>query len=155
MVACISHERGRDDPRDSSPAAATGASPGDLSGLRVLFVDDEPGVRRLVTAALDRLHAEGTVVASPVTALHLVEEDPGGFDVVITDYRMPEMDGGELFHELHALAPALPVVITSGFAEDRKVRECLAQGAAGFLPKPFTIALFVETVHRSLGGGGR
>ncbi len=128
---------------------------GDLSGLRVLFVDDEPGVRRLVTAALNRLHAEGTVVESPVVALHLVEEHPDGFDVVITDYRMPEMDGGELFGEIHALAPELPVVITSGFAEDRKVRECLAEGAAGFLPKPFTIALFVDIIRQSLEGGER
>jgi len=134
------------------PATAADGRVCDLSGVRVLFVDDEPGVRRLVTVALDRLHAKGTVEASPVAALHLVEGAPDGFDVVVTDFRMPEMDGQELFRRIQAVTPALPVVITSGYAEDARVRECLAEGASGFLAKPFTIALFAAAVRRGVGG---
>jgi len=137
----------------AAPALAAEGKVCDLSGIRVLFVDDEPGVRRLVSVALDRLHAEGTVVASPVAALHLVEGSPDGFDVVVTDFRMPEMDGQELFRRIHAVAPAMPVVITSGYAEDRRVRDCLAEGAVGFLPKPFTIALFAAAVRDAMAGG--
>jgi len=140
------------------PATAPAVGPRgpvcDLSGIRVLFVDDEPGVRRLVSVALNRLHAEGTVEASPVAALRLVEGSPDGFDVVVTDFRMPEMDGQELFRRVQAVAPALPVVITSGYAEDRRVRDCLAEGASGFLAKPFTIALFAAAVRDGVAGGG-
>jgi len=138
----------------TAPALAAEGKVGDLSGIRVLFVDDEPGVRRLVTVALDRLHAEGTVEASPVAALRLVEGAPDGFDVVVTDFRMPEMDGQELFRRIREVAPALPVVITSGYAEDCRVRDCLAAGAAGFLAKPFTIALFAAAVRRGVDGEG-
>ncbi len=137
----------------TAPASATEAKLCDLSGVRVLFVDDEPGVRRLVTVALDRLHAKGTVEASPVDALRLVEGAPDGFDLVITDFRMPEMDGRELFHRIQAVAPNLPVVITSGYAEDGRVRDCLAEGACGFLAKPFTIALFAAAVRDGVAGG--
>jgi len=134
------------------PALAAEGKVSDLSGVRVLFVDDEPGVRRLVTVALDRLHAEGTVEASPAAALRLVEGAPDGFDVVVTDFRMPEMDGQELFRRIQVVAPTLPVVITSGYAEDSRVRDCLAAGASGFLAKPFTIALFAAAVRRGVGG---
>ncbi len=137
----------------TAPAAAAAARACDLSGLRVLFVDDEPGVRRLVTVALDRLHAEGTVAASPLEALRLVEAAPGGFDLVITDFRMPEMDGRELFHRIQVVAPTLPVVITSGYAEDGRVRDCLAEGVCGFLAKPFTIAVFAAAVRDGVAGG--
>lgn len=137
----------------TAPAVAAKVTPCDLSGVRVLFVDDEPGVRRLVTVALNRLHAEGTVAASPVEALRLVEGGPDRFDLVITDFRMPEMDGQELFHRIQAVAPALPVVITSGYAEDGRVRDCLAEGACGFLAKPFTIAVFAAVVRDGVAGG--
>jgi len=148
MGMCASHL-----PRSATAsAAATDGKVGDLSGVRVLFVDDEPGVRRLVTVALDRLHAKGTVEASPLAALRLVEASPDGFDVVVTDFRMPEMDGQELFRRIRAVAPALPVVITSGYAEDHRVRDCLAEGASGFLPKPFTIALFAAAVCHGIEG---
>lgn len=139
--------------RSTAPVAATTAEVCDLSGLRVLFVDDEPGVRRLVAAALSRLHAKGTVEASPVDALHRVERAPDGFDLVITDFRMPEMDGRELFHRIQAVAPTLPVMITSGYAEDGRVRDCLAEGACGFLAKPFTIAVFAAAVRDGVAGG--
>jgi len=138
----------------TAPALAAAGKVGDLSGIRVLFVDDEPGVRRLVTVALDRLHAEGTVEASPVAALRMVEGASDGFDVVVTDFRMPEMDGQELFLRIREVAPALPVVITSGYAEDCRVRDCLAAGASGFLAKPFTIALFAAAVRRGVDGEG-
>ena len=140
----------------TAPVAATDSTLStvcDLAGLRVLFVDDEPGVRRLVAVALDRLHATGTVEASPVAALSLVEGEPDRFDVVVTDFRMPEMDGEELFHRIQAVAPSLPVVITSGYADDGRVRDCLAAGASGFLAKPFTIALFAAAVRHGVEGG--
>ena len=122
-----------------------------LSGVRVLFVDDEKVVRQVVSAALRRLHAKATVVASPSEALRMVEEDGGSFDLMITDFIMPEMNGYELFSRVQRLAPDLPVVITSGYAEDQSIRACLREGARGFLPKPFTLPVLAAAIRKALG----
>jgi CheY-like chemotaxis protein len=137
-------------PSEVVPAARKTA---DISGVRVLFVDDEKVVRQVVSSALRRLHAESTVVDSPAEALRLVAEDPGRYDLAITDFIMPEMNGGELFRRLQNLAPDLPVLLTSGYAQDKAIRECLAEGARGFLPKPFTLPLLAATIHGVLAPG--
>jgi CheY-like chemotaxis protein len=127
----------------------------DIAGVRVLFVDDEKVVRQVVSSALRRLHAEGTVVDSPAEALRLVAEDASRYDIAITDFIMPEMTGGELFHQIKRLAPELPVLITSGYAEDKTIRACLEAGASGFLPKPFSLPVLAATIRQVLAPGGR
>jgi len=130
--------------------APVGQKTADIEGVRVLFVDDEKVVRQVVSSALRRLQAEGTVVDSPAEALRLVEADTGFYDLVITDFIMPEMTGCELFHQIKRLAPELPVLITSGYAEDKTIRECLEKGASGFLPKPFTLPVLAAAIRQVL-----
>jgi len=126
----------------------------DLQGIRVLFVDDENVVRQVVKSALRRLQADGTVVDSPLEALRLVQENPAGYDILVTDFIMPEMNGQQLFQRTKELAPDLPVLITSGYAEDAKIRECLRYGVRGFLPKPFKLTVFAEAVRSAIGVRG-
>ncbi|MGD2062888.1 MAG: response regulator [Nitrospirota bacterium] len=135
----------------TSPAAVSGDGT-DLSGLRVLFVDDENVVRQVVRSALRRLQADGTVVDSPLEALRRLEEDPAGYDILVTDFIMPEMNGQQLFQRAKELVPKLPVLITSGYAEDAKIRECLRDGARGFLPKPFTLTVFAAALRGAIAG---
>jgi len=132
------------------PAAQKAA---DIQGVRVLFVDDEKVVRQVVSSALRRLRADGTVVDSPGEALRLITEDPRRYDIAITDFIMPEMNGCELFREIKRLAPELPVLITSGYAEDKMIRECMEKGASGFLPKPFTLPVLAATIRRVVTPG--
>jgi CheY-like chemotaxis protein len=134
---------------------AAGRSAGlDLEGLRILFVDDENVVRQVVRSALRRLQADGTVVDSPLEALRRLEENPLGYDILVTDFIMPEMNGQQLFQRTKELAPALPVLMTSGYAEDAKIRECLSDGVRGFLPKPFTLNVLATAVRDALTGVG-
>ena len=116
----------------------------------MLFVDDENVVRQVVRSALHRLQADGTVVDSPLEALRRLEENPAAFDILVTDFIMPEMSGQQLFQRVKELVPALPVLITSGYAEDAKIRECLRDGVRGFLPKPFTLTVFAAAVRDAL-----
>jgi CheY-like chemotaxis protein len=131
-------------------APGRGAST-DLEGVRVLFVDDENVVRQVVRSALRRLQADGTVVDSPLEALRRLEEDPTRYDILVTDFIMPEMNGQQLFLRVKELAPTLPVLITSGYAEDAKIRECLRDGVRGFLPKPFTLTVLASAVRDAVG----
>ncbi|RMF77649.1 MAG: response regulator, partial [Nitrospirae bacterium] len=124
---------------------------GDLAGRRILFVDDEAGVRRLVAAALGRFGATVVLAASGEEAYQRVAAEPAAFHLVVTDFRMPGMDGAELFRRLKRLAPELPLVLTTGYAQEEAVRRCLREGVRAFLPKPFSVADLLAAVRTGLG----
>lgn len=100
---------------------AMDAMEGDTEGVaaprRILMVDDDDFVRGTMGILLHRLGYEVTDFADPLEALAAVE---GGltFDVLVTDYMMPHMKGGELAVRVHELRPGTPVIIVSGFAEE-------------------------------------
>ena len=140
------------------PADQRGAGPAavhvrNLSGVRVLYVDDEEPVRRMVAMMLERLMATATVVSSPLEALRLVREDEDRFDVLVTDLAMPEMSGDQLVVRVREVSSALPVVVVSGDALNGKIEACLEQGAQRFLAKPFTMAGFARAIHEACHPG--
>jgi len=83
-----------------------------------------------------------TIVGEPQQALELVRQSPERFRVVITDMSMAGMSGDELAHALKALAPLLPVILSTGGGEGS------ADLFAGMLPKPFDAQMLVSTVER-------
>lgn len=93
-------------------APATEAS----TGLRVLLVDDDILVSM---GAADMLLDLGHIVMeakSGAEALQILEKDPS-FDVVITDYAMPQMNGRDLAHSIQKLIPKMPIILATGYAE--------------------------------------
>jgi CheY-like chemotaxis protein len=110
---------------------------GDRPPLHVLVVDDEPAVRSLLARALE---AHGHVVrlaAHGGEALGLCLEDTSSFDCVITDVRMPVMDGWELGRRLRERWPDLPILYISAFDSEITARRQRASRVSGFLQKPF------------------
>jgi two-component system, NarL family, sensor histidine kinase BarA len=102
---------------------------------RVLFVDDDEAVCDLVKGMLEdevvtvQRGADAVVIASNIT-----------FDVILVDLAMPEMDGFTVIDRLKILDrhESTPVVAVSGvYAEEDAIDQVMAQGASGFLPKPF------------------
>ena len=115
--------RGRGPPSTSSfrPRAWSGPSRRLLpevaprgAGERLLVVDDEPVIARVVSEQLRRLGYQVTAVTDPEEALELVAEDPDDFDLLLTDLQMPRMDGVELAARVGRLRPQLPVVLSTG-----------------------------------------
>jgi CheY-like chemotaxis protein/anti-sigma regulatory factor (Ser/Thr protein kinase) len=118
-------------PRQSKPSRST-PPPAHVPRLTVLAVDDDALVLMNTTAMLEELGHRAIEASSGPQALALVRGDPS-IDVVVTDYAMPGMTGGDLVRSIHAERPALPVVLATGYAE-------LPAGAevdAVRLPKPF------------------
>jgi FixJ family two-component response regulator len=68
---------------------------------------------------------------------------------VLLDLSMPEMSGLDAAERLRAIDPGLPIVLMSGYSEERVPAEFLAQAAIDFLPKPFSLDQFAETVRRT------
>lgn len=105
---------------------------------RVLLVDDEPELRRLLRRFLARAGYEVVEAVNGSAGLLLARRER--FDVVITDVRMPLMSGLELLEYLVVEEPGLPVVLISGSTELQNRRSAIAMGAFDFLAKPISLA---------------
>jgi two-component system phosphate regulon response regulator PhoB len=114
------------------------------TGPVVLVVDDDASVRTLVRANLE---AEGYSVREAASAdeglAALEEEAP---DLVFIDVMMPEVDGWEMLRLVQERfgVGAIPVIVFSGKIEERSVSKAAAQGARGFLGKPFDLQQLVD-----------
>ena len=104
-----------------------------MENPRILVVDDEESMRRFLSILLDKEGYEVTSVADGKTALTCLEEQ--NYDVVLTDVRMPGMDGVSLLESVKASWPETPVVILTAFGSDASARDASAKGAFQFLEK--------------------
>ena len=104
---------------------------------RVLLVDDEPELRRLLRRALARVGLEVVEAGNGRAALE--EARASRFDVVISDVRMPRMGGLELLERLQLEEPALPVVLISGSNELENRHSAVSFGAFDYLAKPIEL----------------
>lgn len=119
-----------------------------IMGKTILVVEDEPGLRMTVTANLEM---EGfTVVEAADGAEAMARVAERKFDAVLTDIRMPGMDGVELFRQIHAQQPDLPVVLMTAFALEERIDEAVTRGAFLVLPKPFEIEHLVTALATAL-----
>ncbi len=116
---------------------------------RWLVVDDDPALLELTTHVL-RSVAGSEVVAfhEPLRALEMIFAAPESFELVVTDFNMPGLDGFELAHQIQARAPRLQVLLISGAELDSD--EVTHAGVQGFLPKPYRPSQLLETVRRLL-----
>ncbi|MBA3364513.1 MAG: response regulator [Actinobacteria bacterium] len=128
----------------SGPAGRSEAGP------LVLIVDDDDRVREYVRVNLE---LEGYTVreaASGAEGLTALENEPP--DLVLLDVMMPEMDGWEMLRriqEQHGVG-AIPVIVFSGQADERSASQAEAQGARGFLGKPFDPHQLIESTKQLL-----
>ncbi|HET97774.1 MAG TPA: sigma-54-dependent Fis family transcriptional regulator [Desulfurivibrio alkaliphilus] len=115
---------------------------------KILVVDDEQNMRVALYEALSRGGYEVTVAENGRMALDLLAKaEP---DLVITDIRMPEMDGIEMLRRIKELHPALPVVIITGYATVETAVEAMKRGAVDYILKPFPVEVIEETVKKVL-----
>jgi HD-like signal output (HDOD) protein/ActR/RegA family two-component response regulator len=117
---------------------------------RVLFVDDEPQLLEGLRDALRpwRRHWNMTFAPDGPAALEALECEP--FDVVVSDMRMPGMDGAELLGEVQRIQPTSVRIVLTGWAEKESVARA-ANVAHRFLSKPCDVEELVRVVQRSCG----
>jgi CheY-like chemotaxis protein len=116
-----------------------------VRGKRVLLVDDEPFVRNATAMLLGVDAHEVTEAENGVQALELFQRNR--FDLVITDYQMPEMKGDELAARIRQLAPAQPIIMITAYHErlgDPSVP------VAAILAKPFAFDLLRRTIAQAV-----
>ena len=115
---------------------------------RILVVDDEEPLRVLVARGLS-LDGHSCLMASDgAEALDILEAEQGRFDLLLTDIRMPLMDGIALALAAKREFPDLTIMLMTGYAEQRERAKSLETIVAEVMAKPFTIAELRETVMR-------
>jgi len=107
------------------------------NGERILVVDDEPLLLEMVGDLLNRFGYVPIAAESGERAIEILKAETGLIDLVILDLSMPGMGGYRCLKEMLGMKPDLKVIIASGYSANRKVRETLDSGAAGFIAKPY------------------
>jgi DNA-binding NtrC family response regulator len=120
-----------------------------LSQLEILLADDEPSIRLTVADALEDLGHHVTLAVDGGEALDHIERKV--FDVVISDIRMPKVDGMTLFRKLRAKSPETDVILITAYAAVSDAVEALKEGAHDYLTKPFDIDEIKLRVSRIAG----
>jgi PAS domain S-box-containing protein len=103
---------------------------------RILFVDDEPSIAAIYQKALSRLGYQVTVETSSLQALARFKTAPGEYDLLVTDYTMPEMTGLQLAAEIRRLHSQIPMILCTGYSEETSPEKLREYGIASLLMKP-------------------
>jgi DNA-binding NtrC family response regulator len=121
---------------------------GDLHRLRILVVDDEELMRKLMTNMLVKAGMEVLAAESGEEALRMLQEN--GCDVVVSDVRMTGMSGLDLLKQVKAQHPNIAFVTMTGYTDLCGIKEALLQGADEYITKPFKnheIELVIERAY--------
>jgi two-component system response regulator HydG/two-component system response regulator AtoC len=114
--------------------------------LKILLADDDPAIRATIAEALREGCHEVVVAADGAQALEFVRE--GRYDLLITDMRMPKLDGMALFRRVRAVFPEMRVIMMTAFADVTEAVSSLKDGAVDYLVKPFDLEELEACVQR-------
>jgi two-component system response regulator HydG len=119
-----------------------------MSKARILVVDDEASARSGLEKLLRQADYEVDTAKDGVEALHLASERPP--DVVVTDLKMPNMDGMALLKKLREQDRDLPVLVATAFGDVSSAVEAMRAGASDFLTKPIDFDVLSLDIERAL-----
>lgn len=116
--------------------------------MKVLVVDDSSTMRRILVNCLAKMKITDVVQAGDGTEALPMVAAQGPFDLVLTDWNMPQMTGLELLKAIKAdpKNAALPVVVVTTEAEKERIVEAVKCGAANYIVKPFTPEILFEKI---------
>jgi excisionase family DNA binding protein len=116
---------------------------------RVLIVDDEQAVRDLVSKTLSMADYEVETADDGPSAVERLRTTD--YDLLITDLKMPGMDGLSVIREARRKSHELPIIIITGFSTEASAIEAINLGVSGYLTKPFRLPRIVSAAARALG----
>lgn len=115
--------------------------------MTTVLVDDDETLRTVLVQAFQIEGLDVEVKSDPLAALALLNRDFDG--VLITDVRMPGMDGLELFRRVRAIDADIPVILMTGHGDVPMVIDAMRAGAFDFLPKPFSPDHLIASVRKA------
>ncbi|HET7343785.1 MAG TPA: response regulator [Methylomirabilota bacterium] len=114
----------------------------------ILIIEDEEDFRTTYERLLRRRHHEVITVERGAEGLRVAESEHPC--LVVTDLKLPDIDGVAVIRALHDRPEAPPIIAVSGMTTAATRRAALEAGAAAYLPKPFSAAQFIEAIDAAL-----
>jgi excisionase family DNA binding protein len=138
-------------PRASRPSAAAAPARAAAAAARprVLVADDEASIRDLLAKTLALAEYEVDLVPDGRSAIERLRIMP--YDLLITDLKMPGVDGLAVIREARRLRADIPVIIITGFSTEASAIEAVNLGVSGYLTKPFRVPRVLATAAKALG----
>jgi signal transduction histidine kinase len=122
-----------------------------MSRATVLLVDDEEGIRRICIDALREAHYNVIEARTGFEAIETARhKSPGALDLLVTDLRMPDIDGLQVAQEIRCYYPDLLIVVMTGYGTLDAALQALKEGVSEFVLKPFRPDELVDAVARAL-----
>jgi len=116
---------------------------------KLLIVDDEPDMLRLLQMIVrEKTPYEVTTTNNPLEALGLARG--GGFDLLITDLKMPGLDGIELLNTIREFDADIPIIIITAFATAEAADAAMEKNAFDFITKPFRKEQILFTIEKAI-----
>ncbi len=140
--------------QQADKTAAAAPEPVNLTGVRVICIDDDPVVGAVVQALLQRAGCRVRSFNLPSEALLSVREQPDAVDLVVTDHSMPMMSGLQVAAELARIRPDLPVMLLSGYIADSTLEQAAALGIRHVVRKEAALEELTTGIARALAGSG-
>ncbi len=125
------------------------ARPQGVGRPRVLVVDDEESIRELLSKMLAM--AEYDVETAPDGRMGIERLRQQQYDLLISDLKMPNVDGLSLIREARHLAASMPVLIITGYSSEQSAIEAVNLGVTGYLTKPFRAPQVLAATARAIG----
>ncbi len=119
---------------------------GTACGQRVLLVDDEEDLRETLADLLAHVGYRVTTADNGCSAVAAARAQ--GFDLLLTDLRMPDMDGAETITAIKRIDPAIRVIVVTGYSSEEAAADCRRRGADEIVPKPFDIKELLRIMER-------
>jgi excisionase family DNA binding protein len=116
---------------------------------RILIVDDEQTVRDLVAKTLTMADYDVDTAADGPSALDRLRT--AEYDLLITDLKMPGMDGLSVIREARQRSAEMPIIIITGYSTEASAIEAINLGVSGYLTKPFRLPRVLAVAARALG----
>ena len=116
----------------------------------VLLVDDEERIALMGKTMLERLGYQVTAVINSRQALSLIKLNPERFDLLLTDFAMPQLNGLELAQQAFKIQPEMPVVLLSGYIPAQPGEYSRNTNIVGSLLKPVTTSMLGKAINQAL-----
>ena len=114
--------------------------------MRILLTEDDDSVRSFVSRALELDGHKVDTACDGMEALERLTEKDGDYDLLVSDVKMPLMDGIALAHEAAGNWPGLPILLMTGYADQRERADDLNEVIRDVVTKPFTLQQIREAV---------
>ena len=126
----------------------------DATPQTILVLDDEPEVRKLVAAMLNRYGYRTLTADTGENAVRLIRSNPE-ISLLLTDVVAPGMSGPMAADQIAAMKPGIKVLFMSGYDSSQVVQRYVVEKGYSLLSKPFTMEQLGEKVQKVLGGEGQ